>query len=200
MLTNLLFDPEKHIYSLPDGTIVPSVSEILRFLSREAYSDVNDAVLEAAARRGTAVHEACEQLDLTGECEIEEEYKPYVLAYMRFLKDKKPYWQAVEKAYYDPDLNYAGTVDRIGWIDDKLTLVDIKTTSSIYKPKFKAQLNGYKILAENGLLDIRELYILQLKNTGKYSLYPVAIDATEFMACLDLHNALIKKHPRGRIE
>ena len=58
-MAELTFDPEKHIYRL-DGFIIPSVTQVMKPLSDEKYKDVDQEVLDAAAKRGTAVHSACE--------------------------------------------------------------------------------------------------------------------------------------------
>ena len=68
----LIFYDDKHIYEV-DGKPLPSVSEVIRFLSREEYQDVSQYVLDNAADRGTKVHKACEQLIRFGECEIDSD-------------------------------------------------------------------------------------------------------------------------------
>ena len=58
----LIFYDKEHEYEL-NGEIVPSVSELSRFASREIYGDVNQYILDNAADRGTKVHKQCELLD-----------------------------------------------------------------------------------------------------------------------------------------
>lgn len=196
----LKFYDEGHIYEL-DGIIIPSVSEILRFLSREMYDDINKFVLDHAAERGTAVHSATQQIDETGECDIEPSYAGYVESYVRFLREHDVCWDLIERPLADACRGYAGTLDRRGWVDGKYCTVDLKTNGVVKKTLVKAQLNGYEGLCiANGLMPSEQLKCLQLASDGRYRFYDVAKDATEFDCCLNLHKALKKKHGRMKIE
>jgi hypothetical protein len=77
----------------------------------------------------------------------------------------------------------------------------MKTVSAIHKTLVKAQLNAYRHLRmKNGKPEAKKLFCLHLMNTGKYRLYPVATDDTEWQACYALHSALKRKHPKGEID
>ena len=69
-MARLVFTEENHEYEV-DGQIVPSVSEICRFISREIYSDAPQFQLERAADRGTRIHKITESLDRYGDAEAE---------------------------------------------------------------------------------------------------------------------------------
>lgn len=199
-MAKLLFYDDSHTYEV-DGVKYPSVSEILRFISHEEYSDVNQYILDNAAQRGTIVHKATESIDKFGSVEIDDEYVGYLQAYISFLKDHTVKWQEIERAMYHPDKQYAGTIDRVGEVDGELSLVDIKTNSAIKKALVKAQVNGYEDMRiANRLVPCEKLYCLQLLQDGRYRLYETAKDMTEFNACLALHRALEAKHRRGRID
>lgn len=199
-MAQLVFYDATHEYRLGD-VVLPSVSEVLRFMSREVYGDISQYKLDNAADRGTSAHKATELLDLYGTAEVDDPILPYVQAYIQFRKDHKCVWTGIEKPVYHAELGFAGTIDRDGTVDDVPAIVDIKCQGSIKKPLVKAQLNGYKI-ARNAPPETK-LYCLQLyvddKGNGKYRLYPVATDTTEFLACLSLHKSLEAKHPRGEI-
>lgn len=178
-----------------------SVSEILRFISREEYSDIAQYRLDNAADRGTTVHKACAALLKYGQVECTEDVQPYVMAFLRFLKEHKCEFTDIEKPLADTGVCIAGTPDLCGLVDGEESIVDIKAQSAVKKTLVKAQLNGYKELREkNHKPQAKALYCLQLMNNGKYRLYPVAIDPTEWNACKALHFALKKKHTRGAIE
>jgi hypothetical protein len=199
-MAQLLFFDTNHEYTV-DGEKLPSVSHILRFMSREIYEDLNQYTLDRAASRGTDVHAYCETLDKYGDADCRDEYVPYVQAYIKFRREHRVEWADIEARYYHIEKRYAGTIDRRGIVDGKTALLDIKTLSSIHKPIVKAQLNGYaSMLVSNGLPEVEKLYCLQLMKDGKYRLYETAKDMTEFNACYDLHTALCKKHGRGIIE
>ena len=74
-MSRLIFYDEGHEYQV-DGERVPSVSEVLRFISREVYGDVNQYTLDNAADRGTRIHKACELLDKYGKVECDEDIAP----------------------------------------------------------------------------------------------------------------------------
>lgn len=195
----LKFYDEGHIYEY-NGKVIPSVSELLRFMSREVYGDVNKFILDQAAERGTAVHSATQALDENGVVECTDDIAGYIEAYAQFRREHDVSWRYIEKPVAHPSLLYAGTIDRAGFVDGESAVVDIKTNSAVKKTMVKAQLNGYRKLMETIGYKAERLYCLQLMNSGKYRLYPAAIDETEFMACYQLHRAMARRHSRGKIE
>ena len=82
----LEFLEAEHLYLL-DGVIIPSVSEILRFVFPDKYKGVPAEVLSKKAEYGTKVHEAIEILEKTGEV-IELDYiqKASLEQYLRLKK------------------------------------------------------------------------------------------------------------------
>lgn len=127
-MSDIFFDPATHTY-LVDGQKVPGVTEILAPLHR-SYGKINQSVLDQAARRGTAVHEALEMLDLGMDFEVFPETAPYIMAYQEWLDVYRPSWIGIEKTVFCEEGWYAGTLDRIGYLNggDKLNIVDIKTS------------------------------------------------------------------------
>ena len=188
-MAQLLFFDEGHKYTI-DGEELPSVSELTRFISREIYGDVGQFNLDRAADRGTAVHKATELLDKYGTAEIDEDIAPYLQAYIAFRKEHKCEWQKIEYATHHPENLYAGTLDRVGTVDGKLVVLDIKTSSTIQKPLYTAQLNLYRKTLPD---PIEQLVILHLKKDGTYKLIDIPIDDTLADACITMHEALKKK-------
>lgn len=191
-MAKLIFFDDRHEYQV-DGEIVPSVSEILRFISREVYGDVTQFRLDHAADRGHNVHSACEQLDRFGSAEIDAEIEPYINAYIQFRKDHKPAWSKIEHAMHSQKYGFAGTLDRYGMIGNKAVILDIKSSYKVETALVGAQLNAYRILAEGNGMPVDELYVLHLRKDGTYKLIQPLIDERVFMACLTLHDALKKK-------
>ena len=192
----LTFREDDHIYEL-DGEVLPSVSEICRFIDREIYGEVNQYVLDNAAQRGTNVHKATEALDKYGEVECDDEIIPYVQAYVQFRKDHKCEWDKIEFSTYNAGLRYACTIDRAGTMDGKTVLLDIKTTSSLQTVRVTAQLTLYKMALETQGFRIDECYALRLDKEGKYHLKKIEPDYDLANSVLYLHNAL-KKKPRKK--
>lgn len=194
-MAKLIFFDRDHQYQV-DGEPVPSVSEVLRFMSREIYDSATQFQLQNAADRGTRIHKATEQIDRFGSCEVAADIELYVRAYMQFLRDHKPHWEKIEHAMYHPKLMYAGTLDRVGIIGGKRTVVDIKSTSRIVVPLVTAQVNAYAMMCTD---TIDQVAVLQLKPDGTYRFRILEDDTSTFAACLALHNAL-KKKPRKKKE
>lgn len=190
-MANLVFYDTDHRYEL-DGEQVPSVSELTRFISREIYGTVSQYTLDTAADRGSRVHKLCEALDKYGEIECPEDVSGYVMAYLKFLKTTPTYWQEIEKPHFHPDHIYAGTPDRVGYVDGERCIVDIKTSSALQKTLYTAQLNLYrKMLPES----VDKLYILHLHKDATYKLVELPISDDLADACITLHQTL-KRHTK----
>ncbi len=168
------FDEEKHKYYV-DGVEMPSVTTILGYLTADHYGQINEAVLRQAAQRGSDVHEACQMIDYGCEAEVDPVTAPYVEAYCQFLTDYRPKWDEIEQKHYS-ERGFCGTVDRMGTLNYKKCVLDIKTTGSPSKTNYLAycsQLVAYSMFYEDGA-DYKR-YILFLKKDGKYTV----IDAIE---------------------
>ena len=195
MATLLFFDTD-HRYTL-DGEELPSVSELCRFLSREIYGTVSQYMLDRAAERGRRVHKLCEALDIYGKADVPDDLLQYIKAYVQFRKDHEVQWDSIEKAMHHPEQKYAGTIDRIGFVDGKRCIVDLKTYCQYHKPLAIAQLNLYRRMVEYGAEPVDSLKILHLKKDGTYRLINVEINDNVPDALLTLHN-LTKKKARKR--
>jgi len=113
-----------------------SVTKVLPFNASSIPADS----LRAAARRGSAVHEATFYLD-SGSAEDEaleqslaswepveiDEVRPYITAYQRFLEDKRPRYTAMEAVVRSNIFGYAGRFDRVGEYDGQAAIFDFKT-------------------------------------------------------------------------
>lgn len=169
------FFEDEHIY-LVDGEEVPSVTTILSPITQSEYGVVNPSVLAYAARRGTEVHEYLEQLDYGNEPEeFNGEIAPYLLAYKKFMRDWKIIWEGVETLVYEPVLGFVGTLDRVGILDGRRVIVDIKTLNSPTKlNKFSVccQTAAYEMayMGQTGkIVDSR--YALYLGKDGDYNFF-----------------------------
>lgn len=168
------FDEAKHIYTI-DGRVIPSVTDICSPITADHYSSINSAVLEMASRRGTAVHEATELIDLGSMPDDDPEIDGYINAYLDFLLDYKPKWEYIEWVghyeYLYYDMEYCGTVDRAGHVGDEFWVLDIKTTASPTKENYIAtccQTRAYEMMLEADHSCKRK--ILYLKKDGSYRL------------------------------
>lgn len=164
------FDEERHIYTV-DGKVVPSVTDICNPITSEHYGAINAAVLEMASRRGTAVHEATQLIDLGVMPDDDPEVDAYVNAYLDFLLDYKPKWEYIEYIGYNADMGYCGTIDRAGQVGNEFWVLDLKTTASPTKENYIAtccQTEAYALMIGKDCACKRK--ILYLKKDGSYRL------------------------------
>lgn len=202
----LEFFASTHTYKL-DGVDIPSVSEVLRFASKELYSGTSAQAMEIAADRGTRVHAATEALDRNGTADIDPDIEPYVWAYAKFLRDNKVKWDMIEAHVYGLTRDYAGTLDRFGFLNGKRVLLDIKTTKTItarHKKLYAAQLTAYRdscwedgYILNNEGSPVEQLVILQLKSNEGYEMHIVEPEEEIWQGCLALHKAFTARK-RGK--
>jgi len=172
----IIFIEETHTYLL-NGKPIPSVTDIISPLHR-SYGKINPAVLDQAARRGTAVHEALEMMDYGADFEVFPETAPYIMAYQDWTEVYRPTWTGIEEIVFSKEGWYAGTLDRIGYLNggDKLNIVDIKTSQPTREAYASVclQTMAYAMAAmsEDISLDYQTInrYGLFLMKDGKYRL------------------------------
>lgn len=180
----LLFNEALHTYTL-DGKVLPSVTKIIAPLAD--FSGISAETLAYASARGTAVHKACEILNLG--CSFAEPLNPvlvpYVDAWQLFIKEKRVIITAAEKRLYHPTMKYAGMYDAEGFIDGEEWLIDIKAVATLH-PRIGVQLAGYA-----GMLNkkVRRAAV-QLKPDGQYLFqeYANKSDWPVFVSCLTILN------------
>ena len=193
----LHFDEGKHLYTLDQNGVtfeLPSVTQILRFISREIYGDVPQSVLDKAADKGTRVHEAIEAYDNYGWKECEPDTLPYILAYEKWVQDHNFQTVANEYPIYHRTRLYAGRIDRIFMDEGKLSLLDIKTSETILEPLVAGQLYGYSEASKSHGINVVNHYILHLKPDASYDFIKVDIQKgfRIFEACAFLHGVVKK--------
>ena len=122
-----------------------------------------------------------------------DEINNCIKAYKAWSRERKPVWLASERKiyYHDPGgVNcYAGTVDALAEIDDKLCVIDFKTSKKIYKP-YHLQVAAYShAIATQDDIDVPMAMILRFdKETGQFQekLYDPKPHMPMFFHCLDL--------------
>jgi hypothetical protein len=156
-------DPRTHEYACSDsGVWLPGVT---RTLAEAGLVDTRWFKAEAA-KRGTAVHMACQFHDEgdLDESTVDATLRPYLTAYRLFLAESGFKPLRIEESLAHPIYRYAGTFDRVGELNGAGALVDIKTGALV--PETAIQTAAYA-----GLLDhpVRR-FGLQLRANGRYSL------------------------------
>ena len=182
---------------------MPSVTQIVDVITASERNAISPAVLAQAARRGTLVHEYTESIDYgipLEEIEIDPALAGYVQAWLRFKRDWMFTPLHIEKPLYDVKDGFAGRLDRVGTINGRLGIVDIKTTTSFdreAKIALACQLAGYERLCMADLISAPcPKYGVQLKKDGTYTVHDAdkIQEKYKFDAWLTFRDALsIKK-------
>lgn len=153
----------------------------------------------AAADRGTAIHEQAENFALGKAVDITPEIEGYVKAFEDFCYDFKPEFLHTEALVVSRKYEYAGTLDAIVVIDGKVYVLDIKTGNYIW-PEVALQLSAYsradvmvnrKTGEESPLPALRKRGLVLHLQDGSYELRPVRLGDTEFdtfLAAIDMYH------------
>lgn len=159
----LEFYPENHTY-LYDGLMLPSVTQILGVKYKNDYANVPPAVLNNAAQRGTAVHKAIENFNVSGYDDGSEEVRNF-----KFLQ-KQYGFEVLDSelplVIFKDDMPIAcGRLDMTMLMDGQTGIADIKTVSALNKEKIAYQLNLYRIgLFQSYGVDAKFLKIIHLRD------------------------------------
>ena len=149
-------------YTLSNGTILPSVTEILAAtetpLQRQRLIDWdrdNPGVRDAACDRGTYVHALCASYLLQEfprrfpDSTFPESIQPYFRGLIPFLADCGPaLWAEHEvggagNQFVWSSLGYAGRPDWLVQVRGELVLIDLKTATSPYHAAYKGDGSAY---------------------------------------------------------
>lgn len=161
----LTFDEAGHIYRL-NGLVIPSVTTLMKPLSDDFYRTVDPNVLDRAAKRGTAIHNAVENFTEFGIRDIAPQYAGYFESFLQWWELRKPEPLAMEHKVYHKILRYAGTADLICVIGGRLTLVDYKSSAQVNSKLCAVQLEGYDRAFESQGVKVEDRLILHLSKSG----------------------------------
>ena len=189
-------DPE-HIYLVEDGRRPVGVTTVLggeRDGRRQRWEGVQPwshrfdhvapEVLEAAARRGTAVHLARhyddERLPDGRSALNEETLDPEVLGYLegwrRFRAEAQFVPRHSELVVYHEAYGYAGTLDALGTMAGRKALVDVKTGSDqdadLAGPQTIAYLDAARAMQVDGADGLVLRCSVHLRPNGTYRVVP----------------------------
>lgn len=171
---------------------IPAVTEVMKFVTDCKYNNVPLDVLDKAKEKGTAVHFAVEVYNKTGFASIDKQYKGFLDAYIKWVKDFNIDRKKIQSEIkvYSKALRFAGTVDMIY---DKKTIIDIKTTFQLDIDSVSVQTSAYKNALNNQEgYDIKSCYVLRLKEDGSYEYIKLQDRFNVFLSCLTIHNFINK--------
>lgn len=148
-----------------DGNFYPSVTTILEAYPKDAayfkwIKEVGtdaDAIRDEAGRRGSVVHELTERYDngeevsllnMDGNLQFKMSEWAMFERYVDFVTRFKPDYVMNEQNFVSARLGFAGTIDRLAWLDGKMSLIDIKTSNNIHD-SYWLQLAAYAELVHD---------------------------------------------------
>lgn len=141
-ISPVIFLPEEHRYFNPEnGRYLSGITSLLsRQLFQDKYDGIPQATLDAAAAKGSAIHEECADLATFG---VSGTY-PETEAFARLLTREGIEPLEAEYTVSDGE-HYASKIDLI---DRSLNLYDLKTTSTLDAEYVSWQLSIYAYLFE----------------------------------------------------
>jgi hypothetical protein len=179
-----IFYPVGHIYEMPDGTRLDSVTQILKSeLGLWQYGN------NEAAERGTDLHKLCQFLD-EGRLDfskVKKDYRPYVASYFQAKEDLKINIVQNEIARYHGIYLFAGTLDKVGTVDGKPYIFDLKTGAK--NKSYKWQLAAYRHLFAQETGELWPAMCLYVSPDGySVDIHDDENDWLEFLALMSAFN------------
>ena len=171
---NVFFSKEAHIYLCGDKELQGVTTLLRRHGLMPDYSGIPDKVLEEAARKGTALHEAIEAYD-NGDAVM---LTPFLQEYRQICQENGLKFLVNELLISDEE-TVASMIDGVyeGSTPDSVILVDYKSTIKIHWRSLSWQLSLYKVLFERQFpgIKVEALKVLHLdkKEDKVLGLYPV---------------------------
>lgn len=175
------FDSELHKYSL-EGKELISVTQLMQLHGLSVdYSAVDPNILKRASEYGNDIHKEAERV-------IKGEIEPYsyeVKKLMKLMQQEEILVAGSEVMVFNEEVGVAGTIDIVGYVKEKYSIIDIKTTYKYHPNYVSWQLSLYEWLLGEEV----DLYCLWLnKENGEWSFYKVErFDVKE----------LLEKHQNG---
>lgn len=126
-----------------------------------------------AADIGTAVHKYLEEYlnagingDVLPEMPVNPHIRAAIEAFLEWTKANKVKFIASERKIYSKKYKYAGTLDALGYVNGKLSIIDFKTSSGIYDDMF-VQVAAYaNAVNEEDGTKIEDCYIVRVPKDG----------------------------------
>lgn len=170
----LYFDEETHTYFLEGEDIdfepIISTTQVIHMIFPKKYDGISPEVLKKAAERGTSIHNAISDYEL-GLSEIDlsvEELKNYIFIKryycMECLETEKPILLKIGNTWIAGRFDLVCSVKNLDTDKKEISLIDIKTTSTLDIEYLEWQLNIYRVGYEKcNKRKIKSLYGLHLR-------------------------------------
>ena len=157
------------IYTTPDGIEYPSVTTVLSAVSDKSWleewrkavgNEIADKITKESCDRGTAMHHIIEEYLLKNNTSQYANSNGYPLfrSLLIYLRKVKPY--SLELPVWSNRLKIAGRVDCIGLYENKLSVIDFKSSR---KEKQADQIEHYFLQCTLYALSLFELLDIECK-------------------------------------
>ncbi len=181
-MEELTLQEDGHIYSI-HGRRVISVTQALKIL--DDRWKVDPFYLE----RGRLIHLSTEYYDnyQLDEDTVDPQIQGYFDAYRNFRDNTGFVPLFIERKLYHPQLWYAGKIDRIGPLNGKQALIDLKSGAKARVDELQGV--AYWELAKANKIQVDKVFCLYLAADGTYKLEPVnnpKLLLPIFLACLKI--------------
>jgi hypothetical protein len=168
-----VFAGDKDLGYFPSVTTIlnayPQSQHLTRWIADQGWNE-SQRIKSEAGERGTNVHQAIEHL-LAGQnlnrlgSSLEEWWK--ISTFVDWYHDFKPEVLATEIALFSKKYKFAGRVDCIAKINGKITVIDWKTSGSIYD-HYPLQFASYaQAVEENTDLKVEQTAVVQMGTKSK---------------------------------
>ena len=141
--SGVVFNEESHTYFLGGRQLSGITGMIRRQLFPNKYKEIPQHILERAAERGTRVHHECQFVDTTGFEPESQEAMNYLL-----LRTGAGYRALANEYTVSDGENFASNIDCVWEKNEKIALVDIKTTYAPDEEYLAWQLSIYAYFFE----------------------------------------------------
>lgn len=159
---------------------------------------------DKAAEIGTVVHDYAEAYGKAmqaGEpapdlpADANEQMYRGIEAFLKWVRDNEVKFLETERLVYSKKHEYVGTLDLLAWVNDKLTLVDYKTSKYVYD-EYYYQTAGYKMAWEEepGNAKVQKVMILHFdRDTGMVTEHYIPLGECKHNERMFKHLLAIKK-------
>ncbi|PJE50932.1 MAG: hypothetical protein COV29_01490 [Candidatus Yanofskybacteria bacterium CG10_big_fil_rev_8_21_14_0_10_36_16] len=159
-----------------DGVWYPRVTSIVsikakpalyRFYAQQKSFEAGEAIKEKSAEEGTLLHDTVEAILKEEETPIPSLVQPAINSFLEFKKQHEIIPYKIEERLVSKKHRYAGTMDCLCEINGKLGVLDIKTSTGIYRD-YNIQTAAYvEALRENPSMPPLARWILRLDQSKK---------------------------------
>jgi hypothetical protein len=155
-----------------DGIWYPRVTKIVaikakpalyRYYAQSPDMETAEHVSRRAAEEGSSIHAAAQEIFLGRTVSAGHPFAPALETLTKFLQRKKIETEPgrIERRILHKEHGYAGTVDAVAKIGKKLGVLDIKTSSSIYRD-YNLQTAAYLEALRTDFPEIETRWILRI--------------------------------------